>query len=640
VHTKSKKNVLFIIADDLRPDFGAYGDSYAYTPYIDKLAKEGLTFKHAFTNFAACAPSRTSFMSGRLPDTTKGFTFTNDFREAGIGDSWRTLPQYFKEVGNYYTALSGKVFHPMLPPNNDYPKSWTAKPFTPNCRISAGCPDNIAEDLPVYPKNVSCLWGELRHSPYCAADVPQNETRVDKQLWDQRTRDSCIRQLREGAEQLRLGKVDGFFIACGFHKPHLSYMFPAEFLHHFRLHDLPEQTLKGYDFVPIDAPRVAWPETEPGWGQTVSRDFNATMSTRDIKMFRRANYATVSYIDDCIGSLLDVLDKLDHANDTLVVLTSDHSIALGEQGTWGKFSNFESSLKVPLIIRAPWIRQSVGKKTSALAELIDLYATMTELARLPKPRSMGEHINGTSLAPLMWNPNDRKLKTTAFSQMARKYVDNPSFRPLNIKRDEIEVMGYTLRERRPGVGFRYTAWFRFFGDDPDHLRIEDLLECELYKYGDGRGEVQNLAHDPKYFETLQEMHELLVSKIRVEMRSDAGKLTALPVWPSAVTGDEDSKIIDEDSTAHDDESDTDAHQHSTTHDGDDTTARDHEDGSDTDAHQHSTVKDGDDTADDGHNDVVHLVSSTEDLFVDTEHVGVPVSVLARSKLSLGNGRAG
>jgi iduronate 2-sulfatase len=277
-------------------------------------------------------------------------------------------------------------------------------------------------------------------------------------------------------------------------------------------------SLKGL-FVPANMPQVAWAETSNGLG--VNRTFNATQDLDTVRRIRRAYYAAVSYIDDSIGRVLAVLDELGHSGDTLVVLTSDHSIAMGEQGTWGKMTNFESTLKVPLIMRAPWVEASVGKTTSVLAELVDLYATLTDLAGLPEPASVGESINGTSLARAFSHPDEVLIKTSALSQLAKPNLSEPNERTLTVQRNELEVMGYSLRKQL----YRYTAWFKFNGNK-SIARTRQPIGRELYTY-DELGEGENLVDKPLYAEIVESMHTELLQLISSEPMT--ANQTVMPV---------------------------------------------------------------------------------------------------------------
>ncbi len=138
----TRRNVLFIVADDFRPSSQAYGNKDVLTPHLDKLAAEGTLFTAAHVQFSYCAPSRNSFMSGRRPDATKVWNFNNHFREPGVGDEWASLPEHFVNSG-YLVTGAGKLYHEGVPPNFDQPRSW-----------SASAPDGTAwpyEDVPTGP---------------------------------------------------------------------------------------------------------------------------------------------------------------------------------------------------------------------------------------------------------------------------------------------------------------------------------------------------------------------------------------------------------------------------------------------------------------------------------------------------------
>jgi iduronate 2-sulfatase len=149
--TAAKYNVLYIIVDDLRPEFGAYGQTQMLTPNIDKLAASGTLFNKAYCQQAVCGPSRASFMTGRRPHHTRVVGNTANFREVGLdsngpGSEWVTCPEHFKN-NDWLTLGGGKTFHPNHPKNWDEPKSWSQDlpyfPFAyfkPNANYSGPCP--------------------------------------------------------------------------------------------------------------------------------------------------------------------------------------------------------------------------------------------------------------------------------------------------------------------------------------------------------------------------------------------------------------------------------------------------------------------------------------------------------------------
>lgn len=183
----------------------------------------------------------------------------------------------------------------------------------------------------------------------------------------------------------------------------------------------------------------------------------------------------------------DELDALGHTADTLVVLHSDHGWSLGEHGEWQKFSNFEHGVRVPLIVRAPWLSQSAGTRTRALAELIDVLPTMAGLVGVPLPA--GEVFDGKNLAPLLSNPASLELADSIKPFAMSQYMRCPRNASVLWKnnyclftdRVNLAYMGYTIRTRK----HRYTEWTKWNGSAlrPDHTPA-GLVGVELYSHED------------------------------------------------------------------------------------------------------------------------------------------------------------
>merc|ERR1712194_313780 len=173
--------------------------------------------------------------------------------------------------------------------------------------------------------------------------------------------------------------------------------------------------------------------------------FNGTCNQTRARVFRRGYYAAVSYTDYSIGMVLDALENLGLADDTAVLVFGDHGWQLGEHDTWAKMTNFDIAVRTPTIMRAPWMKSSVGKVSNVLAEAVDFYPTLVELAGLPDPKSFGEDINGTSLVPAFVNPANTAIKQAAFSQFAKPSLKDPYlFWPTPAK-NATEIMGYSVR---------------------------------------------------------------------------------------------------------------------------------------------------------------------------------------------------
>lgn len=509
-----RKNVLFFVIDDMRANLGAYNYSLAHTPAIDRLAATGLRFDHAYVQFAWCSPSRNSFMTGRRPDTNRVWEFKDSFREVGPVGDWVTLPEYFKKHG-YLTLGSGKLFHPVEPgkenwgmDNNDYPASWSEEfPYVE----AKDDGDHI------------CLNGdpaeehnEKGKRTLCIADVRKE----DSVLSDQRVRDSCVQQLRLAANfSARAGsKYRFFFIGCGFHKPHVPWTVPKEFFDVLPL-QVGAYPLAEHPYAPTGMPPIAW--HEPGDVGGMNQSFNGTSGNETrARLYRRSYDAAIAYTDYNIGRVIEELDALHLANDTLVVLFGDHGWNLGEQALWSKMSNFELATHTPLIMRAPWKATAVNSTTAALVELVDLYLTLVELAEVPSPQLQGQKLNGTSLAPLFDDPRT-SVKDAAFSQFAKTGTNlEGDFDPFNVNpkysRNQTSVMGYSVRTD----SWRYTAWFGF--DDDRLVPNSTILGRELYGHRgdtglwlDFPGETRNLADDQGYSTIAKALHERITEYIQL-----------------------------------------------------------------------------------------------------------------------------
>ncbi|KAG5193937.1 hypothetical protein MJG53_019979 [Ovis ammon polii x Ovis aries] len=465
-------NVLLIIVDDLRPSLGCYGNKLIRSPNIDQLASRSLLFQNAFAQQAVCAPSRVSFLTGRRPDTTRLYDFNSYWRvHAG---NFSTIPQYFKENG-YVTMSVGKVFHPGISSNHsdDSPYSWSVPPYHPSSEK--------------YENTKTCRGpdGELHANLLCpvdVVDVPEG-TLPDKQSTEQ-------------AIQL-LGKMktsaSPFFLAVGYHKPHIPFRYPKEFQ---KLYPLENVSLAPDPQVPAGLPLVAY---NP-WMDLRQREdvqaLNLSVPYGPIpadfqRKIRQSYFACVSYLDTQVGRLLSTLDDLQLASSTIVALTSDHGWALGEHGEWAKYSNFDVTTRVPLMFYVPGKTAPLpvegekffpyldpfdsisevpepGRQTGDLVELLSLFPTLAGLAglrvppRCPIPSFHMELCReGRNLLKLFEgrgeeeephvHGNPREL--IAYSQYPRP-ADSPQWNSDKPSLEDIKVMGYSIRT----VDYRNKYW--------------------------------------------------------------------------------------------------------------------------------------------------------------------------------------
>lgn len=385
-------NVLFLAIDDLRPAVGVYGDPLAITPNIDRLASRGLVFERAYCQQALCAPSRASIMTGWRPEAFPRISAgegSRHYREA-LPDVV-TLPQHFKNHG-YTTESIGKINH-VYPPILD-PVSWS---------VPEQLADIVKRDEYLRPENrVGGFIQPMRKGAATEAiDAPDNAY-VDGQAAD-----LAIARLRELKDR-------PFFLAVGTKRPHLPWTAPQRYwdMHAGRDFSLRPETARSFaaDFVESHPWRFSWRRNS---GEM--RAYTDIRPLQDIEPakaeeLRRGYYASVSYVDVQIGRIIDELDRLQLTDSTIIVLWSDHGYHLGENGLWGKKTNTELDLRVPLIVVAPGHTRP-GTRTNALVELVDLYPTLADLAGLPRE----PELEGTSFLPVLGHP-DQAWKSAVFSR--------------------------------------------------------------------------------------------------------------------------------------------------------------------------------------------------------------------------------
>ena len=364
--SEEQYNVMFIIADDLRPLIGCYGNPEIQTPNIDRLAEQGTLFNRAYCQYPLCKPSRTSMLTGLRPDTSGVRDNHADFRQTG--PDVVTLPQYFK-VHGYHTRSVGKIEHG-----------------------SAVLYDELSWSMPIW---------RPRWRPYKGRPSWQALNVADDELGDGETAGQAIKVLKEIQDL-------PFFLAVGFEKPHLPYNVPKKY---FNLYDT--YTFGTYPdiFLPFQHELTHYSDI-PSDGSPLPEE--------KISELVRGYLAAISYMDAQVGRVLNQLDVLGLTDRTVIIFCSDHGYYLGEHGIWGKDTLFEESLRVPLIVNLPG---ELSGKTNALVELVDLYPTLCEVCQLPIPT----RLEGGSLVPVI-NQSARSWKTEAYSQTRSLAVDQLSVR--------------------------------------------------------------------------------------------------------------------------------------------------------------------------------------------------------------------
>ena len=438
-----KPNVLFIAIDDLRPSLGCYGAPDVRTPHLDALASQGILLNRAYAQVATCGASRASLFSGLSP-TKQRFTH---YRARIDQDAPHTvtLPQVFKQNG-YTTVSIGKVLHD---PEDSSDVSWSIPPI----RNLKG-PRQFGKGA-LLPDTVGMSANGNEYSVFEQADV--DDFSYGDGLY-----------LKKAIEELnRLKDSDQpFFLACGFKKPHLPFYAPKKY---WDLYDRSKLTLPA---------NLTWQEDLPlmGWHITKANESRGGFHAGELdawsedyyRLLHHGYYACVSYIDTLVGYLLEELDRLHLAEDTIVVLWGDHGFQLGERSLTGKHNTLDLSLRVPIILHIPGSTVSVVK-TDALIESIDLFPTLCDLAGLEKPK----HLQGVSFSKIAADP-EAEFRDSVYSRFQR---------------------GDTVFTQR----FAYT-------------RFDEGSEM-LFDYQTDPNETRNVVNHPAYADDLVQIRDLLNERI-------------------------------------------------------------------------------------------------------------------------------
>ncbi len=359
-------NVLFIAIDDLNDWIGADGGHpQAQTPHMDRLAERGTVFTNAHCQAPICNPARVSMISGLLPSNTGIYFLAPGLRGASENVDAETMFQYFKRQG-YYLTTRGKIFHGkgLADETDSFDETVTASlPVPRPKRRLASFEGSRAWD-----------WG-----PYYEKDEDTQDYQTA--LW--------------GAERLKeLAEDDKpFFMAIGFSNPHVPLYVPQKW---FDLY--PMDSLEIPEVLSTDRDQFSEYAKTLTFGH-IAPKHDWVVEAGEWKAMVQAYLACISYVDHCVGTVLDGLEQSGAADDTLIVLWSDHGFHMGEKMHWAKRTLWEESTRVPMIIAGPNLLENAT--VSKPVGLIDIYPTLTDLCGLPAKKGL----NGVSLRPLLTRAN-------------------------------------------------------------------------------------------------------------------------------------------------------------------------------------------------------------------------------------------
>lgn len=366
-------NVLFIAIDDQNDWLGPLGGHpLAKTPNIDRLAKQGTTFLNAHCQAPLCCPSRTSLLLGLRPTTTGIYGLEPSFRTVKEYADRVTLPQHF-QLNGYRTLSTGKIYH-----GDSGGPNQTSKEFE-----VWGPPGGIG----ITPKQKLIGPTPMGNHPLMDWGVFPHE---DNQKGDYRIASWTVDQIKSAP------KDKPFFLATGFFLPHVPCFATQKWFDLYPDDDSLLPAVKEDDR--DDTPRFSWylhwklPEPRLKW----------VRENHQWRNLVRSYLACTSFVDAQIGRILDALDESGQAENTIIVLWSDHGWHLGEKGITGKNTLWERSTRVPLIFAGPGIRAE--GRCGEPVELLDIFPTLIELCSLPKRSDL----EGISLMPQIVDPSTKR----------------------------------------------------------------------------------------------------------------------------------------------------------------------------------------------------------------------------------------
>ena len=363
-------NVLFIAIDDLNDWVGFLdGNPQSITPNMDRLASQGIVFERAYCAAPLSNASRAALLTGYRPSSSGIYGNESFMRDSKLLKEAITLPKWFSNNG-YYSMARGKIFHQANGQWSD-PQSWDLQALTEGDYGNAVSNEGfMVNGIPKGEVDPNFDWGPTDASFEETADYLNAK-------WT--------------ADQLSIDFDKPFFLACGIFRPHLSWFVPKEFYDKFKVEDLILPVVNENDFDDI-----------PSAALKPQKNYYSVKKYNKQKEAIQAYLACINYADACVGVVLDALAKSKYADNTIVVLWGDHGWHLGEKLRYKKFTLWEESCRMPLIIKAPGIT-SPGQRCKSIVNLIDLYPTLTELCRVEE----NPDNEGRSLVPLLKNVNKK-----------------------------------------------------------------------------------------------------------------------------------------------------------------------------------------------------------------------------------------
>lgn len=465
VCSSAQPNVLLIVSDDLNTRIGPYMDLDKHTPNLDRLANEGVMFTRTYCQYPLCGPSRASFMSGLYPQVN------GVVGNSHVLGSYRvvnpklsdhpSMAGFFRENG-YFSARVSKIYHMGVPggiergeSGGDDPDSWDY--FY-----------NVMANETLSPGEFEVLSPKYTHygGAFLNIKVPNGleGTQADYMAVSQAIailENRAAEIAPNATNKIRLKPDAPFFLGVGLVRPHLPFVAPENC---FEPYPYEEMRLPEY-LIGDNVPKQALSTTNIGrW------DMNDEQKKKSISGYM----ASVRFMDQQVGRLLDALDRLQLRENTIVIFVSDHGFNLGEHDAWSKKSLWEGSVRVPMIISDPKYKEQYGNKCNDITELLDLYPTLADLSGMSNKQP--KILQGNSLAYAIKGEKTTSNRNVAFTITSKD--------------------GATIRTER----WRYSRW-----GEKAFVSNE-----EMYDHNNDPEEHYNLVDNPDYKKELESLRKMFV----------------------------------------------------------------------------------------------------------------------------------
>lgn len=428
----TRPNILLIQADQLAgPAMPMNGNTIVQSPHVSRMAEEGVTFLNAYCNNPVCGPSRASMLTGQMSSTVGNFDNGGEFLS-----SHPTFAHYLRFLG-YRTCLSGKMHFVGGDQLHGFEERVTTDVYPSDYGWAA---DWSQQEEPYSPSRMSMI--NITDAGVCARGL-----QID---YDE---DVCYQAVQTLYDYARSTDERPFMMTVSFTHPHNPFVTQQEF---WDLYDHDAINMPSVPHIPVE-------ERDP-WSQryyyTIRQDEHE-VTDEHIRTSRHAYYGMISYLDSLVGRILKALDDCGYSDNTYVIFTSDHGEMLGERGMWFKFNPYEWSVKVPMVITGPGMRQ--GATVSNGVSLLDFLPTFLDIAAPGQWPELAEPIDGVSLMEQLTSDAVRE------DDIMMEYTGEGTYAPCMMLRKD---------------GFKYV-----------HCRTDPPMMFDLEN---DPGEVTNLAQDPAH----------------------------------------------------------------------------------------------------------------------------------------------